>query len=143
VQPVSQPELPSYRKLFLSIRNLALVLSGGKHVDDDVIPRWERPQRKSETCALRVEHVMASAALPFFFPALEVDGAWYGDGGIRLTAPTLQGVTSQMLRCHASPDELRIFSDNDDPSADLNGEHRDRAAIDALDWEGHRLAVLA
>jgi NTE family protein len=30
---------------------------------------------------------MASAALPFFFPAIEVDGAWYGDGGIRLIAP--------------------------------------------------------
>ena len=30
---------------------------------------------------------MASAALPFFFPAVDVDGAWYGDGGIRLTAP--------------------------------------------------------
>ena len=30
---------------------------------------------------------MASAALPFFFPAIEVAGAWYGDGGIRLTAP--------------------------------------------------------
>jgi NTE family protein len=31
--------------------------------------------------------VVASSALPFFFPAVEVDGAWYGDGGIRLTAP--------------------------------------------------------
>jgi NTE family protein len=51
------------------------------------LPTWERPQRKSEICALRVEHVMASAALPFFFPAIDVDGAWYGDGGIRLTAP--------------------------------------------------------
>jgi NTE family protein len=30
---------------------------------------------------------MASSALPFFFPAIEVDGHWYGDGGIRLTAP--------------------------------------------------------
>jgi NTE family protein len=48
---------------------------------------WERPQRKSVACALRVDHVVASAALPFFFPAVEVDGAWYGDGGIRLTAP--------------------------------------------------------
>ena len=48
---------------------------------------WERPQRKSDTCSMRVEHVMASAALPFFFPAIEVAGAWYGDGGIRLTAP--------------------------------------------------------
>jgi NTE family protein len=55
--------------------------------EDCVMPAWERPQRKSSQCSVRVEHVMASAALPFFFPAIEVDGAWYGDGGIRLTAP--------------------------------------------------------
>jgi NTE family protein len=55
--------------------------------EDCAMPAWERPQRKSEACALRVDHVMASAALPFFFPAIEIDGAWYGDGGIRQTAP--------------------------------------------------------
>jgi NTE family protein len=55
--------------------------------EDELIPTWERPQRRSEICAIRVDHVMASAALPFFFPAIEVEGAWYGDGGIRLTAP--------------------------------------------------------
>ena len=55
--------------------------------EDCSMPAWQRPQRKSQTCNLRVDHVMASAALPFFFPAIEVDGAWYGDGGIRLTAP--------------------------------------------------------
>jgi NTE family protein len=51
------------------------------------IQEWERPHRKSLACVLRVDHVIASAALPFFFPAVEIDGAWYGDGGIRLTAP--------------------------------------------------------
>ncbi len=51
------------------------------------IETWERPYRRSATCALRVDHVMASSSLPFLFPAVEVDGAWYGDGGIRLTAP--------------------------------------------------------
>jgi NTE family protein len=55
--------------------------------DDPCMWEWERPQRKSDTCAMRVEHVMASASLPFFFPAIDVAGAWYGDGGIRLTAP--------------------------------------------------------
>ncbi|HEX7283653.1 MAG TPA: patatin-like phospholipase family protein [Vicinamibacterales bacterium] len=55
--------------------------------EDCSMPDWQRPQRKSQTCNLRVDHVMASAALPFFFPAIEVDGGWYGDGGIRLTAP--------------------------------------------------------
>jgi NTE family protein len=55
--------------------------------EDCHIDAWERPQRKSISCSLGVEHVMASASLPFFFPAVEVDGSWYGDGGIRLTAP--------------------------------------------------------
>lgn len=55
--------------------------------DDCGIQTWQRPQRKSLTCEFRVDHVMASAALPFFFPAVEIDGAWFGDGGIRLTAP--------------------------------------------------------
>ncbi len=55
--------------------------------DDCGFQTWERPQRKSVACPLRVDHVVASSALPFLFPAVEVDGAWYGDGGIRLTAP--------------------------------------------------------
>ena len=56
------------------------------------IQTWERPQRKSASCVLRVDHVLASSALPFFFPAIHVDGAWYGDGGIRLTTPLAPAV---------------------------------------------------
>ena len=48
---------------------------------------WERPERRSRQTQVRLDHVMASAALPIFFPAVEIDGGWYGDGGIRLTAP--------------------------------------------------------
>jgi NTE family protein len=55
--------------------------------EDRGIQTWERPQRKSIACPLRVDHVLASSALPFFFPAVHVDGEWYGDGGIKLTAP--------------------------------------------------------
>ena len=51
------------------------------------IPLWERPQRKSLPCEFTVEHVLATSSLPFLFPAIEIDGAWFGDGGIRLTAP--------------------------------------------------------
>jgi NTE family protein len=60
--------------------------------DDFRIDTWERPQRKSESCALRIDHVLASCALPFFFPAVQVDHAWYGDGGIRLTTPLAPAV---------------------------------------------------
>lgn len=48
---------------------------------------WERPLRRSAPCEMNVEHIMASASLPLFFPAVEIAGHWHGDGGIRLTAP--------------------------------------------------------
>lgn len=48
---------------------------------------WERPQRIAIKTHIRVEHIMASAALPIFFPAVQIANAWYGDGGIRLAAP--------------------------------------------------------
>jgi NTE family protein len=48
---------------------------------------WDRAHRKSRLCTLAVAHVMASAALPIFFPAVRVDRGYYGDGGILLTAP--------------------------------------------------------
>jgi len=51
------------------------------------IPHWERAHRISIGAKLGVRHVMASAALPIFFPAIEIDGQWFGDGGMRLTAP--------------------------------------------------------
>ncbi len=86
--------------------------------EDCRIPTWERPQRTSETCPLRVDHVMASAALPFFFPAIEVNGAWYGDGGIRLTAPLspaihlgatrILAVTTRYARSRAEADRPLI-----------------------------------
>ena len=55
--------------------------------EDCLMPLWERPQRKSYACEFGVEHVLASSSLPFLFPAIDVEGQWYGDGGIRLTAP--------------------------------------------------------
>ncbi|NOT30159.1 MAG: patatin [Planctomycetes bacterium] len=57
----------------------------------DVEP-WERADRVSRGCLLRVEHVMGSAALPIFFPAVQIENGYYGDGGMRLTAPLAPAV---------------------------------------------------
>jgi NTE family protein len=51
------------------------------------VTMWERSQRVSVPARIGVDHVMASSALPIFFPAERVGNEWYGDGGIRLTAP--------------------------------------------------------
>ncbi len=61
-------------------------------VEGRQIEAWERPQRISVRRKLRVEHVMASAALPIFFPAVQIEGGWYGDGGVRLHSPLAPAV---------------------------------------------------
>jgi len=48
---------------------------------------WRKPQRLGIVTEIGVEHVMASAALPLFFPAVQLGDGWHGDGGIRLAPP--------------------------------------------------------
>lgn len=51
------------------------------------VPGWTRRTRSSVHARLGIEHVLASSAIPVFFPAVSVDGAWYGDGCVRLGTP--------------------------------------------------------
>ncbi len=51
------------------------------------IEAWERPNRTARLTSLTVDHILASAALPLFFPAVRIGSEWYGDGGLRLSAP--------------------------------------------------------
>ena len=48
---------------------------------------WSRVTRIGVRARLGVDHVMASAAIPAFFPAVCIDGEWYADGSIRLSTP--------------------------------------------------------
>ena len=55
------------------------------------IEPWQRSQRIAIQGRLTHEHLLASSAIPFVFPAtcLHVDGhpGWFGDGSMRQTAP--------------------------------------------------------
>lgn len=51
------------------------------------LKEWHRAHRMSVFTDITVDHIMASASLPMFFPSVYVNGSWYGDGGLRLTAP--------------------------------------------------------
>jgi NTE family protein len=48
---------------------------------------WERNQRIGAAVSLRIEHLLASAALPFLFPAVKVHREYFGDGSMRQIAP--------------------------------------------------------
>ncbi len=48
---------------------------------------WVRHGRLAFREPISVAHVMASAAIPVFFPPVSIDGKPFGDGGIRMTTP--------------------------------------------------------
>ncbi|HUL91926.1 MAG TPA: patatin-like phospholipase family protein [Burkholderiales bacterium] len=48
---------------------------------------WERTQRVGAAMPIRAEHLMASAALPFIFPAVKINREYFGDGSMRQIAP--------------------------------------------------------
>lgn len=56
-------------------------------VEGHEVDEWTRSRRRGVQARLTIEHVMASTALPLFFPAIRLGDAWFGDGGIRLAAP--------------------------------------------------------
>jgi len=51
------------------------------------IEPWVRATRVGIRESIRLDHVIASAAIPIFFPPVRIRGTWYGDGSVRMTAP--------------------------------------------------------
>ncbi|MBI2519099.1 MAG: patatin-like phospholipase family protein [Bdellovibrio sp.] len=48
---------------------------------------WGRTNRLGIHTHMTVAHIMASCAIPVFFPPVKINGIFYGDGCIRLTSP--------------------------------------------------------
>ena len=48
---------------------------------------WQRARRVGVPATVDVRHLMASAAMPFIFPAVRIDDGYYGDGSMRQIAP--------------------------------------------------------
>ncbi len=73
----------------------ALSYSSGKHVtfyqSAEPIQAWKRSLRLARAVPLSVQHLLASSAIPFLFPAVELDldgqPEYFGDGSMRQIAP--------------------------------------------------------
>jgi NTE family protein len=52
----------------------------------DIRP-WKRSRWRIERTQLSIDHLMASSAIPIFFPSITIGGRYFGDGCIRNTAP--------------------------------------------------------
>lgn len=108
---------------------------------------WERPNRRSRLTNISVEHVMASAALPLLFPAVRIGPHWFGDGGIRLTAPLspalhlgagrVLAISTRGRRSVAEAD--RVTVKGYPPPAQVVGVLMNSIFLDVLDQDEHRL----
>jgi len=52
----------------------------------DIEP-WRRSQRVGAPAEISLDHLMASSAIPFIFPAVHLNREWFGDGSMRQVAP--------------------------------------------------------
>jgi NTE family protein len=116
-------------------------------VEGKDIQLWQRPQRRSELARLTVDHVMASTALPMLFPAVKLGAEWYGDGGVRLTAPLspalhlgatrILTISTRYQRTRAEAD--RPLTDGYPPPAQVLGVLYNAVFLDLIDEDILRL----
>lgn len=112
------------------------------------LENWQREARLSEHVEIGIQEVMASAALPLIFPAVQVRGRWYGDGGIRLTAPLAPAVhlgathiLAVSTRYLAGVDGMqdRCYLDAYPPPAQVMGSLLNAVFLDQLEADALRL----
>lgn len=108
------------------------------------IKPWVRPGRIAVREELRIDHIMASSAIPIFFPPILVDGNFFGDGGIRMTTPTspaihigAEKIVAVGVRYSRSKDEtvdLNVTGDADTVAvSEIAGVLLNAVFLDALD----------
>lgn len=54
---------------------------------NNTLEDWHRARRRGRRTLLSHDHLLASSAIPLVFPAVSLDGEYYGDGALRQLAP--------------------------------------------------------
>ena len=108
---------------------------------------YEGPNRRVALTHFTIEHILASAALPFVFPAVRIGDTWYGDGGIRLAAPLSPAVHLGAKRIIAmstaylrSPDEAaHKLVTGYPPAAQVLGQLVNAIFLDVIEEDAARM----
>jgi NTE family protein len=84
-----QPAIDSGKLLAVSVS--AMGYTSGHTVSffqgHESIPGWNRYRRAGVATPLRLEHLIASSAIPTIFPAVRINREYFGDGALRQLAP--------------------------------------------------------
>ena len=102
-----------------SLRGLTITASGYSCASaisfyqgrSDIEP-WHRVRRHGQATKMTIDHLLASAALPLLFPAVQIGNEYFGDGGMRMLSPLSPAI-------HLGAERLMIIATRDekpDPS---------------------------
>ncbi len=107
---------------------------------DSQFEDWHYPRHSSQKTELQTEHILASGALPLFFPPVNINGYHYGDGSIGLAAPLRGAIRFQVdkimilgTREPASFTEQEILRNSDIGFAHILGSMLNGLFMDNLD----------
>ena len=106
---------------------------------------WERSQRIGCAMPIRVEHLMASSALPFVFPAVKLNREFFGDGSMRQIAPISPALHLGADRVlvvgtgRQSQDSARVRSNSYPSLAQIAGHALNSIFLDSLYVDIERL----
>lgn len=114
------------------------------------VSEWRWVDRRSVNTEITVDHILASSALPLFFPAVKVGPVWYGDGGIRQTAPFSPALHLGAMRLMAiSTRSHRIESTAEEPPeagypppAQIVGALLNSIFLDVLDKDAQEIEIV-
>ncbi|GAB4121513.1 MAG: patatin-like phospholipase family protein [Sideroxydans sp.] len=112
----------------------------------DIQP-WKRARRVGVPTRLDIEHLLASSAIPFLFPAVHVNREYFGDGSMRQIAPISSALHLGAERVlvisvghGVAQDDIKRAKMDDYPSlAEVAGHALDSIFIDALEVDMERL----
>lgn len=107
---------------------------------------WKRTRRLGVETKIGIEHLLASSAIPFIFPAVHIHREYFGDGSVRQIAPISSalhlGADKVMLMgaWHADDEEGRRNRMDNYPSlAQIAGHALDSIFMDGLELDLERL----
>jgi NTE family protein len=92
---------------------------------DPAIAPWARSSRIGIRRKIRLEHVLASASIPILFQPVRLEGAFYGDGSIRLRAPLSPAV-------HMGADKILTIGIRYERSQDAVFLRHERSKMDSV-----------
>jgi NTE family protein len=120
------------------------------HNTAEPIEDWARTDRFSVRTDITLEHIMASSAIPLFFPPESIGESWYGDGCLRQSTPLSPAI-------HLGADKIisigiraphpverqqeRAFTANRNPSiGQIAGVLMNAVFLDAMESDVERLS---